>query len=227
LPAATTAGETPALQLAERATERVERLLRRHGFACRELADGAVDGTWRSCYEVLTRMEWAGTIRRGYFVEGITGSQFAVPGIQLDAGVRAGEGVVWLAMLDPANLYGHLETRWVSDVGQPARVPRTAGSWLALIGGRPVLAAVSYGQRLIPLSADAGEQQLAVEALGELVGRLPDAHRTLTVRFWGPAIAEEADVSILESPMAEVLKGVGFVRDTQSMRLYRSYAGAG
>ena len=39
---------------------------------------------------MLTRMEWAGTVRRGYFVEGITGSQFALPGVHVgfDGGGR-------------------------------------------------------------------------------------------------------------------------------------------
>ncbi len=52
----------------------------------------------------LAAMEEAGRVRRGYFVEGLGGSQFALPGA-LDR-LRAGEapGVVTLAAADPANL---------------------------------------------------------------------------------------------------------------------------
>ena len=32
---------------------------------------------WRILYEVLSRMELAGDVRRGYFVEGMSGAQFA------------------------------------------------------------------------------------------------------------------------------------------------------
>ena len=92
LPAARSAGGGGggAIDLAERAADRVERLMRRNGFACRELIEPEVDGVWRDCYDVLTRMEWAGTVRRGYFVEGITGSQFALPGVHLEAGAGGG-----------------------------------------------------------------------------------------------------------------------------------------
>ena len=62
----------------------MERFLRRTGFACRELLEAEADGSWRDAYDVLTRMEWAGTVRRGYFVDGIAGSQFMTPGVRLE-----------------------------------------------------------------------------------------------------------------------------------------------
>ena len=34
---------------------------------------------WRVLYEVLSRMELTGAVRRGYFVEGLSGAQFALP----------------------------------------------------------------------------------------------------------------------------------------------------
>ena len=34
---------------------------------------------WRVLYEVLARMELADEVRRGYFVEGLSGAQFALP----------------------------------------------------------------------------------------------------------------------------------------------------
>ena len=34
---------------------------------------------WRVLYEVLSRMEMAGSVRRGYFAEGLSGAQFALP----------------------------------------------------------------------------------------------------------------------------------------------------
>src|SRR6202011_3794033 len=55
-------------------------LLQRYGVAARELA--LLDPwllPWRVLYEVLSRMELAGEVRRGYFVEGLSGAQFALP----------------------------------------------------------------------------------------------------------------------------------------------------
>src|SRR5205807_7699695 len=55
-------------------------LLHRYGVVARELA--LLDPwmtSWRVLYEVLSRMELAGDVRRGYFVEGLSGAQFALP----------------------------------------------------------------------------------------------------------------------------------------------------
>ena len=206
-----------ALDRAQQAADRVERLLRRTGFACRELAEPQVDGPWKGAYDVLTRMEWAGTVRRGYFVDGIAGSQFAHPAARLEA--QSGEGgVVWLSMIDPANIWARASTRWISDSGPAARVPRIAGSWIALVDGRPVVAAVAWGQRLIPLPAAWEQQERALLAVGELLNRLPrDSHPYLAVREW-----DQRD--ILGSPAEELLRRQGFTRDTQGLRLYRQYA---
>ena len=87
-------------------------LLQRYGVAARELA--LMDPwllPWRVLYEVLSRMELAGEVRRGYFVEGLSGAQFALPeaaillqDVHLPS--TAAAPVILLHSLDPANLYG-------------------------------------------------------------------------------------------------------------------------
>jgi ATP-dependent Lhr-like helicase len=211
--------EQAALELAERAADRVERLLRRTAFACRELIEPAIDGAWRDCYDVLTRMEWAGTVRRGYFVEGITGSQFALPGVHLEGrgdGGGANE-VVWLSMVDPANVWARVATRWLSDSGEGARVARVQGNWIALMDGRPVLAAVNWGQRLIPLPGAWEQQEKALKTVASLLSRMPRSERAhFEVLQW-----DQRD--IVGSPAEEILRHQGFARDTQGLRLYRQY----
>ena len=209
-----------AMDTTERAADRVERLLRRTGFACRELLEPEVDGPWRDCYDVLTRMEWAGTVRRGYFVEGISGSQFAAPAVRLGGEANVETPVVWLSMLDPANVWSQVNTRWVSDAGEPCAIARAAGNWVALVEGRPVLAAVNWGHRLIPLPAEEGQQERALATLHTLLERLPRSHRNyLDVRQW-----DQAD--ILGSAAEDILRRQGFARHA-GMRLYRRYLPAG
>ncbi len=206
-----------ALDLAERAADRVDRLLRRTAFACRELLEPALDGTWRDAYDVLTRMEWAGSVHRGYYVDGISGSQFALPSVRLTADA-ASQYVTWLSMLDPANIWSQASTRWISDTGLTARVPRTPGSWVALVDGHPVLAVVSWGQRIIPLPAPEEQQQLALATVATLFPRLPRlTHPFMQVRHWDQQ-------EILNSPAEEPLRKQGFMRDPQGLRLYRQYA---
>ncbi|MCB7137737.1 Lhr family helicase [Cellulosimicrobium marinum] len=100
-------------------------LLDRHGVLTRAVAPAeGVAGAFRNVYRVLTELETTGAARRGYFVEHLGGSQFALPGAvdqlrtdgldrerALDAGVgpRADgppPGPVLLAATDPANPYG-------------------------------------------------------------------------------------------------------------------------
>ena len=87
-------------------------LLQRYGIVARELA--LLDARalpWRVLYEVLSRMELVGDVRRGYFVEGLSGAQFALPEAarqlqDLCLPSTAAAPVVLLHSLDPANLYG-------------------------------------------------------------------------------------------------------------------------
>jgi ATP-dependent Lhr-like helicase len=209
-----------ALAAAEAAAERVDRLLRRHGFACRKLHVTQTDGPWRECYAVLTRMEWAGTVRRGYFVDAIGGSQFAVPGIKLFAPPDATE-VIWLALLDPANIYAQMDLKWTSPDGEPIRVPRTPGSYVALLGGVPILAAVSFGGTLLPLTDRPELLEPALRAVPALLERLPsDQKPFLVIRRFGNS-------DVLGSPAEPILREAGLARDTQGLRLYRHYPAAG
>ena len=87
-------------------------LLERYGVATRELA--LLDKSllpWRILYEVLGRMELAGDVRRGYFVEGMSGAQFALPEAvrmmqDLEPASTESHPSILLHSLDPANLYG-------------------------------------------------------------------------------------------------------------------------
>ncbi|MGW8567218.1 Lhr family helicase [Isoptericola sp. NPDC055881] len=106
-------------------------LLERHGVLTRAAAPAeGVTSRFRDVYRVLTGLEERGAARRGYFVEGLGGSQFALPGavdqLRTDAADRdraldalvegarggpgaAGEavpGALLLAATDPANPYG-------------------------------------------------------------------------------------------------------------------------
>ena len=87
-----------------------ELLLERYGIVTREtvLAEG-IPGGFAALYGELANLETLGTARRGYFVEGLGGAQFALPAaIERLRGLRADEpaGALVLAATDPANPYG-------------------------------------------------------------------------------------------------------------------------
>jgi len=95
----------------ERAHARALMLLERHGLVSREAASlEALPGGFSAVYPVLRAMEDAGKVRRGYFVEGIGGAQFAFPGaVDRLRGLRVPARepqVTLMSAVDPANPYG-------------------------------------------------------------------------------------------------------------------------
>jgi ATP-dependent Lhr-like helicase len=93
---------------ADRLRALAELLLERYGILTRELvlAEG-VQGGFAALYPELCRLETLGVARRGYFVEGLGGAQFALPGAveRLRAQRKATSALV-LAATDPAQPYG-------------------------------------------------------------------------------------------------------------------------
>ena len=105
---------TPRLRAA-RAKALAEQLLARHGVLTRPavMAEG-VAGGFSALYPVLKALEEAGRVRRGYFVAGLGGSQFALPGAldrlravrEAAADDEGATAAAVLAATDPANPYG-------------------------------------------------------------------------------------------------------------------------
>jgi ATP-dependent Lhr-like helicase len=124
-------------------------LLDRHGVLTRAVAPAeGIAGQFGAVYRVLAALEQAGQVRRGYFVEHLGGSQFALPGAvdrlradartvdralartaDHDAGTHPGRPdepsfVVALAATDPANPYG-AALGWPSPAGAAAATTST------------------------------------------------------------------------------------------------------
>jgi len=119
-----------------------ELLLERYGILTREqvLAEG-VPGGFSAIYPELSQLETLGVARRGYFVEGLGGAQFALPGAveRLRAQLPAEGPPVVLAAVDPAQPYGAAlpwPKRAVEESRRPARV---SGAYVVLADGEPVV----------------------------------------------------------------------------------------
>ncbi|HSV75359.1 MAG TPA: hypothetical protein VLH79_16520, partial [Chthonomonadales bacterium] len=123
----------------DRLTAWAAQLLERHAVLTRDavLSEDA-EGGFAGLYPVLTAMEDAGRVRRGYFVEGLGASQFAAPEVvdRLRALREAASppACVLLAAADPANPYGAALPWPVRDDGR--KPARAAGATVALAEGR-------------------------------------------------------------------------------------------
>ena len=170
-----------------------EVMLERYGIVTREtaLAEG-VPGGFSTLYGELTNLETLGTARRGYFVEGLGGAQFALPAaIERLRTMRSDEpaGALVLAVTDPANPYGATlpwPKRESDDSGRrPSRVP---GAYVVTLDAEPVLYVERGGKALLALrKPDDGWLRPALEALADAVrrGRIP---RLGLERFDGEAV---------------------------------------
>jgi ATP-dependent Lhr-like helicase len=190
------------------ATARAEQLLHRHGIVLRDgvLAE-EVPGGFAGLYPVLSAMEDTGRVRRGYFVEGLGGSQFALPGA-LDR-LRAGDaaGAVTLAAADPANPYGAALPWPDHPAGRPSR---SAGAHVILLDGRLGAFIERGGRRLLAFADDADDQAAVAHALAGLARRL--RRRVLSTVDGGPAVS---------SALAAALAAAGFVPSYRGMSLRR------
>ncbi|HKV52640.1 MAG TPA: DEAD/DEAH box helicase [Gemmatimonadaceae bacterium] len=122
--------------------------------------------SWRSVYRELKRLEHRGEVRRGYFVEGMAGAQFALPAaVELLRGVRdeapsRDTPIVALASTDPANVYG---VRLPQRNPTPLENPRGPGAVLVFRGTTVVMSAESSG-RHVTVREDADEADVTAGA---------------------------------------------------------------
>jgi ATP-dependent helicase Lhr and Lhr-like helicase len=147
-----------------------ELLLERYGIVTRELvlAEG-VQGGFAALYDSLAALETLGVCRRGYFIEGLGGAQFALPGaverLRAQRELAAAPPLV-LAASDPAQPYG-AALPWPS-VEEGRRPARLAGAYVVLAGAEPAMYLEASGRGLLTFAT--GEPlRVALTALADAV----------------------------------------------------------
>jgi ATP-dependent helicase Lhr and Lhr-like helicase len=194
-----------------------ELLLERYGVLTRELvlAEG-IPGGFSAVYPELVALETLGAARRGYFVEGLGGAQFALPGAVERLRTHPGrdEAPVVLAAVDPAQPYGAAlswPAREDAD-GTPARRPaRVDGAYVVLVGGDPIVYLERSGRALQTLVDS--EDPRVEPALGALVDRV----RAGAIKR---VALEKVDGELaLASPLAQLLVAHGFQEGPRRLTL--------
>jgi ATP-dependent Lhr-like helicase len=213
-------------------------LLERHGVLTRgAVAAERITGGFAAVYPVLRAMEEAGQCRRGYFIEGLGGAQFALPGAvdrmralaqgpgrgglggtvpPQDRGVPGGRSpgsALVLAAADPAQPYG-AALPWPDRPGETPgshRPGRKAGALTVLVDGSLVLYVERGGRTLLSWTDDAEVLDSAAAALAAAVRA--GALGRLTV--------ERADGSRAggDSPLTQALEAAGFRPTPRGLRL--------
>jgi ATP-dependent helicase Lhr and Lhr-like helicase len=181
-----------------------ELLLERQGIVTRDGVRGeGIPGGYSAVYAELKDLETIGVCRRGYFVEGLGGAQFALPGAVerlrelrspgWDGAEDEPEALV-LAAADPAQPYG-AALPWPKRAG--ARAARVAGAQVVLLGGEAALFVERGGRTLVPLrEPEDGWLRPAIAALVAHV-RSGSGRRLAVERFDGRPVTETEIMPLL------------------------------
>ncbi len=175
-----------------------ELLLERHGIVTRDgVRSEGVAGGYGAVYGELRALETVGVCRRGYFVEGLGGAQFALPGAVerlRELRTPGSAAPLVLAAADPAQPYG-AALPWPKRAG--ARAARVAGAHVVLLDGVAVLFVERGGRSLIPLRDP--EEEWLRDALAALVAfvRSRAGRRLAVERFDGVPVTESAVLPLL------------------------------
>jgi ATP-dependent Lhr-like helicase len=198
-------------------------LLDRYGIVSREMVSAeGLPGGFGPVYKVLSALEEAGRVRRGYFVEGLSGAQFARPGtVDMLRTVRPPEDpdldveeqdMAFVPAIDPANPWGSLlpwpETGQAASSARPRRV---AGAWVLLSAGEPLLYLGANGRQLITFSVQMARPGVAARAFAAL-------HRMPRTTRRGTLIVEKIDGQVVaDSVYREAMLRSGFVSDYRGL----------
>jgi len=206
-----------------------ELLLERHGIVTREhVRAERIPGGFATLYDSFGALETLGTCRRGYFVEGLGGAQFALPGAverlraqrveppgpSTDAAGRP-LPVLVIDAVDPAQPYGTLLPWPDPPEGDPerpadAKAPapqRAVGAKVVLVGPDPLLFVERSG-RGIQVLVRYDDERLPI-ALAELVRAVADGRVTADPRK-GLQLERLDGVAALGHPLEPLLEPAGF-----------------
>jgi len=151
--------------------------------------------------------------RRGYFVEGLGGAQFALPGAveRLRAQREESEGrPLVLAAVDPAQPYG-AALPWPRRDDERRRPQRVAGAYVVLIDGEPILYLERAGKGAITLAVPSDPRvPVAFEALADEVRR---------GRIRKVALERVDGEPVVGGPFGELLLELGFRQSPRALTL--------
>jgi ATP-dependent Lhr-like helicase len=148
-------------------------------------------------------LEESGKVRRGYFIEGLGGAQFALPGAVDRLRGPEDDAVVALASTDPANPYGSALDWPLIEEG---RLGRIAGTYVVLASGR--LVAFVDGKKVRLIDHDPGLTHPVAGAIADVAAR----HRRTTLdTVDGEPIAA--------APLGRALTEFGFRHTHRGLRI--------
>ena len=164
--------------------------------------------SWSAALETLGLWEYTGKVRRGYFVEGLSGAQFIRENDFAGATLaleNPHDDTIWLSAADPLQPWGktlpHMDGRAFACL---------AGTAVALRAGRPVCVLEKQGNTLRVFEPDALEEALRVFVREYSLRRIFPANKRINVKHYPPECAE-------------ALAAAGFAKSMNDFTLHQGY----
>jgi ATP-dependent Lhr-like helicase len=182
----------------------LERAFDRSVIICRETVQGL---PWGKALETLRVWEYTGRVRRGYYIEGLSGIQFIrekdFAGTMQELEQPRDE-IIWLSAVDPAQPWGKILSHM-----QDKSFLNVVGTAVALRAGIPVAVFERQGKVLRVFDDTSLPEALRIFSNDYAKRRLFPMLNRLTVKEY-PQVAVIA------------LASAGFIRELQDYALYRS-----
>ena len=213
--------ERAAIEPTAAAAATCEILLDRYGVVTKgAVTTEEVPGGFARIYKALSVFEDSGQARRGYFIDGLGGAQFAaghtVDTLRESAVVPRDQELSAhvLAATDPANPYG-AALSWPPRPGgeesatghRPGRKP---GALVVLVDGAPVLFVERGGKRILTFTEENDRLEAAAAALVSAVRRGAVARMHIDLVDGDP---------VLRTELGTVLIGQGFASTPRGLRM--------
>ena len=132
-------------------------------------------------------MEMRGEVRRGYFVNGLPGVQFAKPEAveklrTIGSGADELQTIICLSAMDPVNLYGgEIPDRPKTAKGDDLTFMRVPSTHCVIWQGKPVLVVEDNGERMTVMKDITSD--VLQRAIKAYIKR-PGAQRRVLIREW-------------------------------------------
>lgn len=181
---------------------------------------------WSEIYVWLKNNEFNSGIKRGFYVSGLSGIQFArdrdIEMIRMQDSPQSVDNYVTLCSCDPANPYKDILSK-AFTAKFAAKSTRHQGTAIVFRNGSPVLSVKEYGVCIMPLT-DSKEilSNAAASFIKAFHSRmLWTGRKNLFTEYWKETEDEKEMCKIEDSPLYDTLLELGFERGYSGITLWR------
>ncbi|WP_430646274.1 ATP-dependent helicase [Agromyces sp. GXS1127] len=188
-----------------------ETLLERYGIVTRGsvIAEDHLGG-FALAYRTLAGFEETGRVRRGYFIDGQGGAQFATSAAVDRLRQAPQGGASALAATDPANPYG-AALDWPEPVVELTHRPaRKAGAVVAIVDGEPAFYLERGGRTALVFTDDDAALAQGATALAEALARARGARFRVETVNGAPVFGSALDAPLRAAGFRETPQGLRF-----------------